>query len=409
MSVTLPTAELLRTNRRIELTEWQNEAFALSSPQVDDLLRCPAGVLQLQLLPGGRTLLKPQSFVGQLRLGSVDLRIVPKCPMLSLLTMLAEVHELTELRPEQVGYEKQDSLVDLLIQMLLVHVDRVVLRGLKRTYVERDETLVSVRGRVDVRQTLGLHMRGLPRVQCRYDEYTLDCPENQLLLAALRAVVASPAVAVHRRDLAHRLAADFFGVQDVPPRGLLGKAPPTPDRLNAHYSLALQLADLVLRASGLLHELGATEANGFLIDMNRLFEVFVFRKLRTLLARHGVQTRGQVRQPFDRDRQLQLRPDLLFRHPSGRRLVADTKYKLGVEPRSGDLYQMLAYCRVLGVRQGLLICLGTGSLRKYVVRDGGTTITVVAVDLSGDPEQLQASLRRLALLVRAQLDREPNR
>jgi 5-methylcytosine-specific restriction enzyme subunit McrC len=79
--------------------------------------------------------------------------------------------------------------------------------------------------------------------------------------------------------------------------------------------------------------------------------------------------------------------------------VADAKYK--AEKPAGypnaDLYQLLAYCTVLGLKVGHLIyAKGNEDPVRHVVRSAGTEIICHALDLSQPPDTLLAEARTLA-------------
>ena len=384
--------------RQITLQEWQAKDLLLSQAEVGLLMQCAPKLCQLQPLAHNYTRVTPGSFVGQVSLGNLNIRILPKYPMPSLLCMLAEVHELAELVAELAGYQTQSELVDLLVQIYLHQVDRVVRQGLRRTYIQQEDALVAVRGRIDPRRTTDLQLRGQARVQCRFEEYILDSVENRLLLAALKAIVRNTALSVLRRNLAYQLTSVFWGVQQLTPLQRKEQKHAY-DRLNAHYHPALELAQLILTGSGILQEFGVAEANGFLMDMNRLFEKFVSRKLQKKLAPHNIHVREQQEFAFDLDRQSTIRPDLLFIRSTGSRLVADTKYKIGVDTGPGDLHQMLAYCHILKIQKGILIRIGTSQPRHFRVADRETIIQVVNVDLDGCVAEIERSLDELAGLI----------
>ncbi|MEX1028359.1 MAG: hypothetical protein WD049_10215 [Candidatus Paceibacterota bacterium] len=381
------------SQRQLDLVEWGSLDVSLSSTEIAELLRCPSKVFQIQTLPGGMCRLQCGPVVGRLQFGTVDVRILPKYPMPSLLAMLAEVHELAQLTPQLVGYDTSPEVVDLLVQIFLGQVERVVRQGLRRTYIEEDEELVAVRGRIDLRRTVDLHLRGKAKAQCRYEDFTLDGPENGTLLAALRAITAARMLPVVRRNVGHRAAAEFVGVR---PRFQRGADPVAFDRLNQHYHPALQLAQLILECMGVTQDFGMTEADGFMLNMNQLFERFVERRLRKLLTVDGIQVRAQKQSSFDVLKQSAIQPDLLIQSRHGQRVVADTKYKVGTKPDPSDLYQMLTYCRVLNIANGVLFTVGTGQLRRYEVLDGVTTIEVIPVDLDGTVSDIDKSLLILA-------------
>lgn len=380
---------------RIELKEWEQTDRLLSGTAIRDLLRISSSVVRVQTLPDGKLRLQAGSYVGRLRLGSVSLRITPKTPIRSLLWVMAEAYDLVRLDPYLVGYGTDADLSELFADIYLRHVERVIRQGLKRNYIEQENELVAVRGRIEWPQTIDRHLRGKPRVFCRYEDFTLDGPENRLLLAAIRAIEGNRSLSVVRRNLAHRVAEEFVGVRDDMPT-LMGFPPAARDRLNQHYHPSLELAALILQGTGMSLQCGAADGAGFLLDMNSLFERFVSSKLTKFLVGRGTRVSSQRSSSFDRAGYATIRPDLLIRDESGRRLVADAKYKVGENVDSADLYQMFSYCGVLQVSHGLLLTVGKAAGRRYVVNDGRTTIETFPLDLSGSPAEFDGALHRLA-------------
>lgn len=164
------------------------------------------------------------------------------------------------------------------------------------------------------------------------------------------------------------------------------------------------MAHLILDRLGIQHDFGGMEANGFLLDMNRLFEVFVCRKLQKALAPARIRVDAQATFPFDVAGQAVIKPDLMIRGPNGRQIVADTKYKIGTRPEPSDLYQMLTYCCVRRISHGILITAGNGAPQQYQVHDGKTVIVVTPVNLSGSVSNIDASIDELAAMISRLLD-----
>ncbi|PAY16685.1 hypothetical protein CKO51_25700 [Rhodopirellula sp. SM50] len=334
----------------------------------------------------------------------MDVRIRPKTPMPTLLSILAEVHELPELRSETVAYDSDTNIVDLLVQSFLVEVQNVVRQGLRRTYAQESDELIAIRGRIEFSQTIRMGLRGMAKTYCSFEEFTLDASENRLLLAGLRAVTKEAWLPPNRRNSAHRMGCEFLGVDELNLQEALS-LDFQKDRLNQGYFPALNLAKLVLEALGVTQELGSKQARGFLVNMNQLFELYVERKLRSILSVEGIQVHAQNERSFDEGGMSKIRPDLLLQHQSGRRLVADVKYKTGVKAKESDLYQMLTYCRILKIRNGVLITVGPGPGVRYKVCDGSTVIDVIPVNLDGDLEAIEQSIQLLTNQLRDRMIR----
>jgi len=135
--------------------------------------------------------------------------------------------------------------------------------------------------------------------------------------------------------------------------------------------------------------------------MPQLFEDFVTVALREALEGvYGGKVADQSRDyHLDEDDRVPLRPDILWRLGGQTVAVADAKYK--AEKPAGypnaDLYQLLAYCTVLGLKVGHLIyAKGNEDPVRHVVRSTGTEIICHALNLSQPPDMLLAEARTLA-------------
>ncbi|MFI7046920.1 5-methylcytosine restriction system specificity protein McrC [Streptosporangium sandarakinum] len=79
--------------------------------------------------------------------------------------------------------------------------------------------------------------------------------------------------------------------------------------------------------------------------------------------------------------------------------AVDAKYKISTGPdrHNADLYQMLAYCTVLGLDRGHLVYAeGEAEPYRHVVRGAGIEITQHALDLTLPPAGLPSAVERLA-------------
>ncbi len=336
--------------------------------------------------------------VGVARVGDLVVRITPKVPIDRLLFLLGySVHGAGWLAG-QVDVAAAPDLVPAVAQALWRQVSRAGAQGLLPGYVVVKESAPVLRGRLLESAQLALH-HGLPLpLEIRYDEFTVDIPENQILRAACERMLLIPRVAGESARQLRRLLRDFA---DVTP---LRRGDPVPSwhasRINARYQAALRLAELVLRATSVEHGPGVVAVNGFLIDMPRLFEDFVTVALREALeGTFGGRVVGQARHHLDVAGRVPLRPDIIWRFGGVPAAVVDAKYK-AAKPAgypNADLYQLLAYCTVLGLRTGHLVyAAGSAEPARHVVRQAGTEIICHALDPGRPPGELLAEVGVLA-------------
>lgn len=375
-----------------------------------------SGILQSATPDPGREghwLLRAGSRVGAVRTsGGTLVRITPKTPVTRLFFLLGFSLDPTaawrDSKEGSVDTGAYDDVVPALAHAVERQIDGALRQGVLQGYREVEETSLVIRGRLREAEQIRRHFGRTPPVEITYDAYTTDTAENRILRAATERLLRLPDVpGAVRRRLAHQRVR-LANAQPL----IRGQELPRwqPSRLNARYLPALRLAEAVLRGTSPEHRPAGADpltVDGFLLDMNKLFEDFVTVALREALREHGLTARLQDSHHLDMARLVRMRPDLVVRTGDGRTplAVVDAKYK--VEKADGllnaDLYQALTYATVLGLREAHLVyAAGRQPERFHEVRgtagtDGrGLRLYQHSLDLSREPAQLLASLRQIA-------------
>lgn len=303
------------------------------------------------------------------------------------------------------GNEEVDLLIhhDLFagIARLLAHtVDRAIGRGVQHGYVERQEPLVALRGRIDLREQLRHPFSPVP-VRCRYDDYTADTKLNQLIRAALSRVLRLPGIpGTVRRTLQLQLTL-LEEVVPVEP-DLHWAETWEPTRLDRRYLPAVRLSALLLRRLSLSEAAGNTRDCSFLVDMNNLFEQFLEEGLRKRLqaADNTIRVVGQEQRHLDVENRLIIRPDIVVQRGSSAAFVLDSKYVLASDGTTHvDHYaQMLSYAIGHDVKDvALVYALKAASVSLptdflATIRNVDIRIHSWWLDLTTGPEQIEAGL-----------------
>ncbi|MFE1341461.1 McrC family protein [Streptomyces sp. NPDC058733] len=375
-----------------------------------------SGILQSATPDPGREghwLLRAGSRVGAVRTsGGTVVRIVPKTPVTRLFFLLGfsldPAAAWRDSKEGSVDTGAYDDVVPALAHAVERQIDGALRQGVLQGYREVEETSLVMRGRLREAEQIRRHFGRTPPVETAYDAYTTDIAENRILRAATEHLLRLPGVpGAVRRRLSHQRVR----LADAQPL-IRGQQLPRwqPSRLNARYVPALRLAEAVLRGTSPEHRSAGADplrVDGFLMDMNKLFEDFVTVALREALREHGLTACLQDSHHLDMARLVRLRPDLVVRTGDGRTplAVVDAKYK--VEKADGllnaDLYQALTYATVLGLREAHLVyAAGRQPERFHEVRgtagtDGrGVRLYQHSLDLSREPAQLLTSLRQIA-------------
>ncbi|MGQ0467694.1 MAG: McrC family protein [Sporichthyaceae bacterium] len=357
------------------------------------------GFLDTRPVPGSRLWsLRPLSKVGAVGIGGLQVRVHPKVAIDRVIHLLEYGRAGVHWRDELVDAEHAPDLLTAVVEVYERVLRSSLRRGLLQGYRVVEEALPVVRGRI--RDADQLRRRfGLPvPVEVRYDDFTVDVPENRWLRTALRAALRMPGLP---RGLRHRLAQLDLLLADVTPaRSASGLEPWHPNRLNARLHDALHLAEVLVRASSFEARGQGVLVAGFVLDMARVFEDFVCSTLGARLREIGGTTVNQDRWFLDAAREVRMKPDLVWYRDAGEpSAVVDAKYK--AEKPDGfpdaDLYQMLAYCTALRLPVGHLVyAKGNEAGRTHCVAGAAVTICAHTLDLSLSPAALRTQVERLA-------------
>jgi 5-methylcytosine-specific restriction enzyme subunit McrC len=387
------------TALEIELTELGVPVSAELSADAGRLLAASGVVTSVPSAyqPGWWTV-GPSGKVGVARVGDVLVRVTPKVPIARLLFLLGYSVHGPAWQASTVDLGDVPDLVAAVAYALWKQVSYAIGQGLLPGYVTVEESSPVLRGRLLESAQLARH-HGLPLpLEIRHDEFTVDIPENQILRTACERMLLVPRVSAETRVRLRRLLREFGDVATIRRSEPVPEWQPT--RLNARYHVALRLAELVLRATSVEHSAGNVAVNGFLLDMPQLFEDFVTIALREALEKeYGGRVVDQWRGHLDYAGRVDVRPDIVWMVGGTAAAVADAKYKS--EKPSGypnaDLYQLLAYCTVLGLRVGHLVyAKGSEDPVRHIVQGTDVEIICHALDLDQPPDGVLAQVQGLS-------------
>ena len=248
----------------------------LPQSAIDTLITTYRTQVEVRPAADGAVILRGLNYVGLIRTPELDVLVTPKVGTLSVFWMLGYAHRLVSFDRELVHYGAETGLLDLLARLFAEHTETVIRRGLYRAYVEREDNLRFVRGRIlpfdDLRANLGLHHQ----VVCRFGELTADVPHNRILRAVIEQLLRYE---FRLPGIRERLAWDAANLAEVSRVSVSERdfATLRYGRLNAHYRDVHALARLILRHQVFTFASGQHEAPAFLVDMDKVFEEYLTR------------------------------------------------------------------------------------------------------------------------------------
>ncbi len=299
------------------------------------------------------------SFVGQVKVGPLDLRIRPKLDHVPWERLLCYGSRLRDL---DAGPRRlmRASFQDLVLERLAAEVEDLRARGIRQDYRACSGDLTCPRGRIEFGELARRLPSGTSGLPCRYHQRSPDCLANCVLLAGLQAGAGRAMDRTLRRRLV-RLAGYFQGqvTQVRLSAGLFCSLARARNRLWAAYEPALRLVHLLWMGAGLPGDAGELEdIPGFLIDMNRLFQAVISRFLQENLESGTVQDEHRLVGVFswmpgggERRRAPVPRPDFRVERQGRAPALLDAKYRdvaLAGLPRE-MLYQLAIYALTASV------------------------------------------------------------
>lgn len=308
--------------------------------------------------------IKVNNYVGIIGLPSgASLSIRPKieCNLLYLLAYSGHIDEELVYDAEDAGFTPGDDLEQVLAQLFLAELERVLKRGLQQEYHQQEQTKQHLRGQLRIQRQIERQGRAPTAFECRYSELTHDTPLNQVILAATSQLCSWLSPSQLRSKLLQLRGMLRQRVSETPVSpDILGRI--TLSHLDRHYRRIVALAELVLTEQfigGL--ERPDRPLPSLVFDMPTVFESVTVRALRSVTDSEQYRITEEDLGDFARtdsgDETRSLEPDIVFRDQVQNNTVTavgDAKWKSDSRPSREDLYQLSAYQTHKGT-PGLLV------------------------------------------------------
>lgn len=313
-------------------------------------------------ITGNQWRLTSQGWVGYLPVSSeLGIRLQPKVKLENLFGMLEVAYRLKSFQFLE-GWHYCEVLEDFYERLAAILAQRILDRarkGFYRTYIPRTEQISFVRGRLDLRHQVQQPWKA--KIKCHYKEHTADTAENQILLWTLHRIAQ---INIDREDVRASVRKAYHALQGT----VTLTSYSAPDcinriynRLNDDYQPLHALCRFFLEQSGPCHDMGDRKMLPFLVNMARLYELFVAEWLKANIADHSLSrsliVKAQEAVHLDSAKSLCFNIDLVLSDATTGKAycVLDTKYKTPNSPSSNDVAQIIAYAASKGCSEAVLI------------------------------------------------------
>jgi 5-methylcytosine-specific restriction enzyme subunit McrC len=333
--------------------------------------------------------LNNQGWVGHIPVAdSLHLALTPKTSIHNLFRMLEYAYRLQSFKLLD-GTIESKTLTELYERLANILAKRILDRARKgyyRAYISEEGRLPFVRGRLDLHHALTKQWE--VALTCHYQEHTADIEDNQLLTWTLFRIARNSAVRSEKvRATVRRAYRSLQNLTTLTPFQPQACANRLYHRLNQDYHPLHALARFFLEQQGPSHQLGDRTMIPFVIDMARLYELFVAEWLRLNLPETLI-LKTQHQFLIDEANNLQFIIDLLIEDAvTGEiRYVLDTKYKVPDRASTTDIQQVGFYAHDRKAREAILVY-PVALLIPLQGQSQGVRLRSLTFALDGDLEQ----------------------
>jgi len=243
-------------------------------------------------------------------------------------------------------------LLEIFISIFLNELDELINLGIRKNYVRVSENSNFVKGKIKVAENIRHNLVHHEKNFIEYSEFTQNIAQNKILKKCISFLKSKSANDKNIKRLNQALFI-FDGVDDIYNAEVEFQKVHL-SRLNAHYTIPLELAKVFLCGNSFLPQTGKSNLVSLMFPLNKLFEDYVFNHINKIVDKTKVQVKSQSN-PYcllDEPTKFRLRPDIVINYKQENKIIIlDTKWKLldstKLDGQNGvtqsDLYQLYAY------------------------------------------------------------------
>jgi 5-methylcytosine-specific restriction enzyme subunit McrC len=277
-----------------------------------------------------------------------------------------------------VGSEKFDNIYDLLARIYINGTNSLIKRGLSRSYIQERREVSTLKGKVEVADSIKKQTFRNGRMVCQYDNFSVDIKLNQIVKATINLLLKAPMLDKTLNKKLRKLRFYFPDIRDIQLSNEIFRSFRF-NRNNYHYSMLMSVSKLIYQGLITREDGNETKFLSFIRDrqMAKLYEKFVLNfYLRHLDSGiyhvHSPKIHWNLDQSIS-DEELSLLPEMrtdivVENKLTNSQLIIDTKYYSETlttsnwtdreKVRTGHLYQIFAYVNssdFIGSIHGMLL------------------------------------------------------
>ena len=319
--------------------------------------------------------------------------------------------ELRQNNYAEIEGETFDNIYDLFAEILARGISYQLKQGLHREYVAKNESMHTIKGKIDINGTIANRVRNIRQVVCDYDELSENNVYNQILLTTSTILIRHSDVKKETKAKLKQVMLFFQNVESIDLHTIRWNSLRF-DRNNRNYRMLIYLCYFIVSEWLMTTEEGDFKMREFSDDnMCRLFEKFVleyYKKHHPELKPCAAQIEWNIEKEKSSVNILPIMQTDILLTMEERTLIIDTKYYSQTMQKqydkstihSGNIYQINTYVTEYdedhqGNVDGMILYAKT---QEEVVPDGsitkkdGNIIYFKTLDLNTDFETIKKRL-----------------
>lgn len=181
---------------------------------------------------------------------------------------------------DNIAAEEFENVYQLLAEILVRGVSYQLKQGLHREYVPVSESLTTVKGRVNVFETIRMRCKNRSQLVCDHDELSENCMFNRIIKTTLELLLERFDLRADQKKALRNLLPFFSEVESIDPKNIRWSYLRF-DRSTRSYRMLMYICFFVLDDKLLSTDDGEYRLNSFSDErMCRLFEKFILEYYR---------------------------------------------------------------------------------------------------------------------------------
>lgn len=177
---------------------------------------------------------------------------------------------------EDIAVEEFENIHDLFAAILSKGIGRQLKQGLYREYLNREEDITVVRGKIDIAGTIKNQLARKRAVTCEYDELSENNLMNQIIKTTVMLLIGCKRVKQEYKDDLKKEMLFFSSIDTLDPSAIRWSSIRF-QRNNSTYRMLIGLCQLIIEGMLLTTNSGEYRLRSFINErqMERLYEKFI--------------------------------------------------------------------------------------------------------------------------------------